>query len=82
MCVCLHTQAFVPMHSKGRAEGRLGGCRLAQVMISQSVGLSPKAGSVLTAQSLDLASDSVSPFSLPFPDLHSVSVSLSKINKH
>ena len=68
MCVCLHTQAFVPMHSKGRAEGRLGGCRLAQVMISQSVGLSPKAGSVLTAQSLDLASDSVSPFlSAPSP---------------
>ena len=79
MCVCLHTQAFVPMHSKGRAEGRLGGCRLAQVMISQSVGSSPKAGSVLTAQSLDLASDSVSPFlSAPSP----VMLCLSLKNKY
>ena len=34
---------------------------LAQVMISRFVGLSPTSGSVLTAQSLDPASDSVSP---------------------
>ena len=34
---------------------------LAQVMISRSVSLSPVSGSVLTAQSLDPASDSVSP---------------------
>ena len=54
---------------------------LAQVMISQFVSLSPVLGSVLTAQSLEPASDSVSPsLSLPLPDLHSVS--LSKINKH
>ena len=33
----------------------------AQIMISQSVGLSPASGSVLTAQSLEPASDSVSP---------------------
>ena len=52
---------------------------LAQVMISQFVGSSPASGSVLTAQSLELASDSVSPFlSLSLP--HSHSVSLSKIS--
>ena len=34
---------------------------LAQVMISQSVSSSPTSGSVLTAQSLEPASDSVSP---------------------
>ena len=34
---------------------------LAQVMISWFVGSSPKSGSVLTAQSLQPASDSVSP---------------------
>ena len=33
----------------------------AQIMISQCVGLSPTSGSVLTAQSLEPASDSVSP---------------------
>ena len=33
----------------------------AQVMISQSVGSSPASGSVLTAQSLEPVSDSVSP---------------------
>ena len=33
----------------------------AQVMISRSVSSSPASGSVLTAQSLELASDSVSP---------------------
>ena len=39
---------------------------LAQVMISQFVSLSPKSGSVLRAQNLEPASDSVSP-SLPIP---------------
>ena len=34
----------------------------AQVMISRSVGSSPTLGSVLTAQSLEPALDSVSPF--------------------
>ena len=33
-----------------------------QVMISQLMSLSPTSGSVLTAQSLEPASDSVSPF--------------------
>ena len=47
---------------------------LAQVMISQLMSLSPMWGSVLTAQSLKPASDSVSPsLSLcPFP-IHSLS---------
>ena len=46
----------------------------AQVMISQLVGSSPASGSVLMAQSLEPASDSVSPsLSLPLP--HSGSVS-------
>ena len=49
----------------------------AQVMISQFVGSSLGSGSVLTAWSLEPASDSVSP-SLSAPP----AVSLSKINKH
>ena len=54
---------------------------LAQVTISPFVSLSPALGSVLTAQSLEPASDSVSlPLSLPLPCLFSLS--LSKINKH
>ena len=57
----------------------------AQVVISQSVSSSPASGSVLTAQSLEPASDSVSP-SLSAPPLLmlclSLSLSLSKINKH
>ena len=52
----------------------------AQVMILQSVSLSPGSGSVLTAQSLEPASDSVSPsLSLPLP--RSCSVSLCLKNK-
>ena len=52
-----------------------------QVMISQSVDLSPELGSVMTAQSLEPALDSVSP-SLSAPPLL-MSLSLSKIiNKH
>ena len=56
---------------------------LAQVMISQFVSSSPVLGSVLTAQSLEPASHSVSPsLSLcPFP-AHAVSLSVSKINKY
>ena len=50
----------------------------AQVMISWFVGLSPASGSVLTAQSLEPASDSVSP-SLSTPPL--LILCLSKINK-
>ena len=51
---------------------------LAQVMISQSVGSSPASGSLLTVQSLEPASDSVS--LCPSP-VHAVSLSVSKINK-
>ena len=51
----------------------------AQVMISQFMDSSPALGSVLTTQSLEPASGSVSPsVSAPLP----LSLSLSKINKH
>ena len=54
----------------------------AQVMILQSVSLSLASGSVLIAQSLEPALDSVSP-SLSAPPLlaRSLSLSVSKINK-
>ena len=51
----------------------------AQVMISRSVGSSPASGSVLTAQSLEPVSDSVSP-SFSDPPLFMLSLSVSKIN--
>ena len=56
---------------------------LVQVMISQFIGSSPALGSVLTAQSLKFASDSVSP-SLSVPPLLvlCLSLSLKTINKH
>ena len=54
---------------------------LAQVMISPSVSSSPVSGSVLAAQSLEPASDSVSP-SLSAPPLLMLCLSLSLINKH
>ena len=48
----------------------------AQVLISRSVSWSPASGSVLTAQSLEPASDSVSPpLSLPLPCLCAFSLS-------
>ena len=52
----------------------------AYVMILQFKSSSPTSGSVLTAQSLQAASDSVFclPHSLPLPHLYSVSLSLSK----
>ena len=54
----------------------------AQVMISRFVSLSPTLGSVLTAQSLEPAWDSVPPsLSLPHPSVHSVSLCFSKKNK-
>ena len=56
---------------------------LAQVVISWLTGSSPTLGSVLTAQSLEPASDSVSSsLTLPLPCSQTVSLSLSKINKH
>ena len=55
----------------------------AQVTISWSVGSSPASGSVLTAWSLEPASDSVSPSLSALPPLVlALSLSLSKINKH
>ena len=52
----------------------------AQLTISRFVGLSPARGSVLTAQSLEPASDSVSPsLSVP-PHFSAQALSLSKIN--
>ena len=53
----------------------------AQVMISQFVGPSPTSGHVLTAQSLESASNSVSP-PLSAPPPLALPLSLSKINKH
>ena len=51
---------------------------LAQVMIVRFVGSSPMSGSVLTAQSLEPASDSVSPsLSLCPSPAHALSLSLS-----
>ena len=51
---------------------------LTQVMISWFVGLSPASGSVLTAQSLGPASDSMSPsLSVTLP-AHALSLSLSQ----
>ena len=50
---------------------------LAHFMISQFMGLSPTSGSVLTAQSLEPASDSVPPLSVPPP----FTLCLSKMNK-
>ena len=55
----------------------------AQVVISRPVSSSPVSGSVLTAQSLEPASDSVSPpLSLSAPPPLELSLPLSKINKH
>ena len=53
---------------------------LAQVMISQFMSSSSTSGSVLTAQSLEPASDSVS-LSLCPSLVHALPLSLSKINK-
>ena len=53
----------------------------AQVMISQFMGLSLVSGSVPIAQSLEPASNSVSP-PLSAPPLFALCLSLSKINKH
>ena len=49
----------------------------AQVMISRFVSLSPVLGSVLTAQSLEVDSDSVSP-SLCLSHAHALSLSVSQ----
>ena len=49
---------------------------LAQIMISRFVSSGPASGSVLTAQSLETASDSVSPSLSVRPRLPSVSLAL------
>ena len=55
---------------------------LAQVVISQFVGLSPVSGSLLTAQSLEAALDSMSPsLSAPASPAHTHTLSLSLKNK-
>ena len=54
----------------------------AQVMILRFVSVSPALGSVLTAQSLEPASDSVSPFlSAPPPFMFCLSLSLKNKKK-
>ena len=53
----------------------------AQVMISQFVSLSPASGSVLIAQSLEPALDSVSP-PLSAPPMLKLCLCLSGINEH
>ena len=53
----------------------------AQVVISRSMSSSPASGSVLTAQSLEPVSDTVSPSLSDPPPVHALSLSVSKINK-
>ena len=69
-----NTNAAAKGHSGGSVVGRPTS---AQVVISWFVGLSPVSGSVLTAQSLEPAWDSVSPsLSAPLPLILSLSLSL------
>ena len=78
-----------PVHLKSVSVGHPGGSvikllTLAQVMISLFVGWSLTSCSVLTAQSLETASDSVSPSLNPSPThtgSRELSLSLSKMNK-
>ena len=56
--------------------------RLSIQLTSWFVGSSPTLGSVLTAQSLEPALDSASPPLSAPPPTHTLSLSLSKINKH
>ena len=75
----------VPLHELEMSRGTWVAQSLAQVMISQLVSSSPASGSVLTAQSPEPASDSVSP-SLSAPSLLMLclclSVSLSLLLKN
>ena len=69
-------------HSRGTWVAQWVKCPTsAQVMISWFMGSSPALGSVLTAQSLEPALDSVSP-SRSASSLLTLCLSLSKINKH
>ena len=78
LCCKIHVKNILRGAWEAQSVKRL---TLAQVMISQFVGLSPVSGLVLTAQSLEPVSDSVSP-SLCHSSAHSLSLSLSKISKH
>ena len=67
---------FKKKNFKGRPGGSVEHPTSAQVMISQFMSSSPASGSVLTAQSLEPVSDSVSPsLSAPPPLMLSLSVS-------
>ena len=66
--------------NKGRLGGSVKRLTSAQVMISQSVSSSPASDSVLTAQSLEPASDSMSPSPSVLP-LLTLCVSLSIKNE-
>ena len=79
----LLTDIIVILVTKLKNVGRLGGSSIehptsAQVMISWLTSSSPASGSVLTAQSLEPASDSVSPSLCPSP-IHALSLAVSKI---
>ena len=76
---------FRNKHCQGCLSGSvIKGLTSAQIMISWLMGLNPKSGSVWTVQSLETGLDSVSKSRLtpPPPLMLSVSLSLSKINKH
>ena len=76
-CQMIETQ-FKPGFFRGAWVAQSAKCLTsAQVMISQFVSSSPVSGSVLTVQSLEPASESVSP-SLPVPPLLVLSLSLSQ----
>ena len=85
MAWCPFFQGGWRWHKKGNTRGTwVEHLTLAQVTISCFVGSSPMAGSVLTAQSLEPASDSVSLSTLPPRVLCLslfLSLPLSKINK-
>ena len=79
--VLLYTKNSIAF-KKNLSRGRLGGSVIkgptsAQVMISRCMGSSPTLGTVLIAQSLEPASDSVSP-SFSAPALLTLSLSVSQ----
>ena len=77
---CLLNVAFKNLQLRGAWVAQsVGHLTSAQVMSSRLVGSSPASGSVLTAQSLEPASDSVSPSLSAHPLL---TLSLSLKNKH
>ena len=83
MCITLRLDVSGSVGKKETTSrcSKARGTRVAQLMISRPVGSSPAPGSVLTARSLEPASDSVSPSPSAPPHLCCLSLSLSKINK-